>query len=30
VPRFRFVPLFGSIFREYRRYSPDFSLRIIA
>jgi hypothetical protein len=30
VPRFRRLPVFVSFFREYRRYSPDFSLRIMA
>jgi hypothetical protein len=29
VPRFRRFLVFGLIFREYNRYSPDFSLRII-
>jgi len=29
VPRFRRVPLRGSFFREYNRYWPDLSLRII-
>src|SRR6266508_5024118 len=29
VPRLRRLPLFGSFFREYSRYSPDLSLRII-
>src|SRR5713226_9557857 len=29
VPRFRLRPLLGSIFREYRRYAPVLSLRII-
>jgi hypothetical protein len=29
VPRLRRRPVRGSTFREYRRYSPDFSLRII-
>src|SRR5207237_10573816 len=29
VPRFRLFPVFGSFFREYRRYPPDFSLRIL-
>src|SRR5258708_33159970 len=29
VPRFRLLPVFGSIFREYRRYPPDFNLRIM-
>ncbi len=30
VPRFRRFPVRGSIFREYNRYSPDLSLRIIS
>src|SRR3954470_24478406 len=30
VPRFRRVPLRGSFFREYSRYWPDLSLRIIS
>src|SRR5262249_48473210 len=29
VPRFFRRPVLGSILREYSRYSPDFSLRII-
>ena len=28
VPRFLRLPVFGSIFREYSRYWPDFSLQI--
>lgn len=30
VPRLRRLPVLGSFFREYKRYSPDFSFRIIA
>lgn len=30
VPRLRRFPVFGSTLREYNRYSPDLSLRIIA
>src|SRR5258708_30564114 len=30
VPRFRRLQLFGSLLREYSRYWPDFSFRIIA
>src|SRR5262249_21005343 len=30
VPRFRRLPVRGSSFLEYRRYSPDLSFRIIA
>lgn len=29
VPRLRRFPVFGFFLREYRRYSPDLSLRII-
>src|SRR5205814_8812459 len=29
VPRFRRLPVLGFSLREYSRYSPDFSLRII-
>src|SRR5215813_3182327 len=29
VPRFRRLPVLGLRFREYRRYSPDLSLRIM-
>lgn len=29
VPRFRLFPVLGSFFREYSRYHPDLSLRII-
>ena len=29
VPRFLCLPVFGSIFREYSRYWPDLSLRIM-
>ncbi len=29
VPRFRRVPVRGFFFREYKRYWPDLSLRII-
>ena len=29
VPRFRRFFVFGSVLREYRRYSPDFNLRIM-
>jgi hypothetical protein len=29
VPRLRRLPVFGFFLREYNRYSPDFSLRII-
>jgi hypothetical protein len=29
VPRFRLMPVFGLTFREYNRYLPDFSFRII-
>jgi hypothetical protein len=29
VPRFLRLPVFAFFFREYRRYSPDFSLRIM-
>lgn len=30
VPRLRRLPVFGSLLREYKRYSPDFNLRIIS
>jgi len=30
VPRFRRLPVFGFFFREYSRYFPSFSFRIIA
>jgi hypothetical protein len=30
VPRFFRFPVFGSFLREYRRYCPDASLRIMA
>ena len=30
LPRFPRVPVLGSGLREYQRYSPDFSLRIMA
>src|ERR1700730_10654706 len=30
VPRFLRLPVLGSIFREYSRYSPDWSLRIMS
>lgn len=30
VPRFRRLPVLGSFFREYKRYPPDLSLRIMA
>jgi hypothetical protein len=29
VPRLRRFPVFASFFREYKRNSPDFNLRII-
>jgi hypothetical protein len=29
VPRLRRLPVFAFFFREYKRYSPDFNLRII-
>ena len=29
VPRLRRFPVFGFFLREYKRYAPDFSLRII-
>ncbi len=29
VPKFRRLPVLGFFLREYRRYSPDFSLRIM-
>jgi hypothetical protein len=30
VPRLRRLPVFGFFLREYNRYSPDFSFRIIS
>jgi hypothetical protein len=30
VPRLRRLPVFGFFLREYKRYSPDFSFRIIS
>jgi hypothetical protein len=29
VPRFRRLPVLGSVFREYSRYLPDLSFRIM-
>jgi hypothetical protein len=29
VPKFLLLPVFGFFLREYRRYSPDFNLRIM-